>query len=71
MSRNAYEIRMDLLRQAHEMLFADWHNRQEVANLAGQMIERAPEAINAPSIDEVLALAEKLRGFVDKANWRD
>lgn len=75
----AYEIRLELLRMAKDLLMEDWHSkRQSIDNVWCQKRDIAmsdecskhvvdyPEIPLIPSSDEITSLAGKLNEFVSR-----
>lgn len=67
MAQSGYEIRYNLLNDAKNMLFEQWHETcstiRRNADLASQPIGVFPPA---PTADEIKALAEELYEFVQR-----
>ena len=74
-SNNPYAIRASLLQEARQHLMEQWHGRRMDAeynsrvlidsksssSLAGMFLSTEP----APSVEDIIALAEKFKAFVD------
>ena len=61
-SKTPYEIRLELLQLAFEVLW-----RQHEASNAVK-VEADSSIFTAPTTEEVIAEAEKMNGFISKAN---
>lgn len=74
-NKSGYEIRQKLLHDAQEVLTQEWFNRVETARYnadnaatkAGKHLEPLPR----PTIEEVIALAEKMNAFVSSKESPD
>ena len=69
MNKNAYEIRLDILRLAHDDLMGQYHHKisalQNNADKADTQFDTQVITSLYPSTDEVIARAERLYKFVD------
>jgi hypothetical protein len=74
-SKSAYELRMDMLSMSKEILerqfeinkeFAirSWELAVEAAREAQKAVPPMPEIPKYPSLDEIMAMATKMNGFV-------
>lgn len=65
MGTTGYETRTTLLLEAKAMLYENWHGAREQAMWVAQAENRAPTFdLPPPSIEQIVALAEKMNAFV-------
>ena len=67
MTKSPYEIRLDVLRMAQEQAnqkhFYEWEKAAKTAELSeSKLLTEVPEF---PTADQILAEANKLKGFID------
>jgi hypothetical protein len=73
---NAYEIRLQLLTMAKDMLFQEWgmkeraaseefYQKREIANRSDSIVP-FPEIAPMPSANDILELAENLNKFLNR-----
>ena len=69
MNKNAYEIRLDILKLAHDDLMGQYHQKigalQTNAEKSNTQFDAQAITSLYPSTDEVIARAERLYKFVD------
>ena len=61
---NGYEIRLQLIQMARDMAYEGWHSKGNEAMHNAQLGQQAVTLPEAPSFEEIEALAKKLYGFV-------
>lgn len=64
MGMNPYELRFNLLRDAQNMLYQNWHSRFQVEERVATAEGRAMKCPSPPTADEIKALAKNLYEFV-------
>ena len=68
-NKNAYEIRLDILKLAHDDLMGQYHHRISILQNEADRQQTSMDAGHVtslyPSTDEVIARAERLYKFVD------
>ena len=63
---NPYEIRCNLLSEASSLLMEEWRRKCDTEMfLADKISGYKPEIFPAPKVDEIIALATRLKEFVD------
>ncbi len=65
MSKNAYELRFDLLTFSRDTLEAAYHAKMHVA-LETAKLNKTTELPTFPTREEIFALAEAYRDFIEK-----
>lgn len=79
MTMTPYEIRLELLKMAQQMLEAeyfsnrdrltnDWHMKVEAAKHRGEVPPEHPVYPSYPSETDIIAKAQTLNGFVSQVN---
>jgi len=63
-STSGYELRYNILCQARDILFDNWHSKRECENAAATFENRAPRNIDPPTVEEIKQTAESLYQFV-------
>jgi len=64
MSMNPYELRFNLLRDAQNMLYQNWHSKFQLEEKIAHAEGRTMREIPPPSAEEIKALATSLYAFV-------
>lgn len=69
-SKNAYEIRLEILKEANSNLWQSYHNAVESSRLdaaaKGDVTGAYFMSVNAPSPENIIEYAEKLYKFVSR-----
>lgn len=68
MGSNAYEIRNQVLSDAKDIVLSDWHYRCDLERQTASLEQRPAKAIDRPSVEEILKVAEGLYAFVKTPN---
>lgn len=70
-TKNGYQIRSDILKQAQDLVQAEYHAKFQGWQLSATRDEKTGQIVtdvtipNFPGVDEVLKIAEKMYGFVN------
>lgn len=73
MSKTPFEIRLQLLEMAKDLLLQDYYAKKELAmegwhaKLESDMAAPLPEIGSMPSEDEIIEMAKKLNAFVSQS----
>jgi len=69
MNKNAYEIRLEILRMAHDDAFGQYHHKISVAREDSQRFEKEFDSTLIerllPTTESIIARAEELYAFVE------